>query len=204
MSIPNPTDRRDGPRGAAEVRGYVTVTTYDTDEVYEYIPEWDDRDALESRLDRSFEDEPDPLDAARIAALREFVPYETRERSENTTVADLHEYLVDHLDVNQSVTALSASHLALGTDNTSPSVSDSSLGAEQYREGFDSTTDAGNDLESTTLLDENEGNGYTYEEVGIFTAASGGTMFNRSLISSTPKNSDNTATFEVVLQFRAA
>lgn len=168
------------------VHGHVRVTTYRMADVRRVVPAWDS-------LGRE----------AKLAALGR-VPIATRTETANTTLADLHEYLVDHLDPNQSPTAIDASHLALGTDATDPSVSDTGLGAEQYREAVDSTTDAGNDLETTTLLDENEGNGFTYEELGLVSASSGGTFLNHSNISSTPKTSENTATFEVVLQFRAA
>lgn len=184
--------------------GHITVTTYDPDLIRQAVPEWDSLDRLEQRLGETFESEPDPLDAARLAALREFVPVENRTTTRNTTTVGLHEYLVDHLDPTQSVSSLSASHLAIGTDSTPPTASDTSLGNEKYREAFDSTTDAGNDLEASMLIDESEANGETYREVGIFTAASGGTLFNHALISETQKDGEKTATFRVVLQFRAA
>lgn len=176
----------EGPQRIATT-GRITVRIYQMDAVRERIPEWDELEKPEQ-----------------LEALEAYGPAPVEEHvTTNTTVDGLNQYLVDHLDPNQSPTALDASHLALGTDNTEPSTSDSSLGAEQYREGVDSTTDAGKDLETSTLLDENEGNGYTYKELGLFTASSGGTMLNRSLIEATEKTDDVTATFEVVLQFRA-
>jgi len=194
-----------GPRSPARatVKGVIRVRRYDADAVRERLPEWDDRAALERTLGESFADEPDPLDAARLAALREFGPDPRTEHvTENTTLNTLHEHEVDYFDPNQSPANLAASHLALGTDDSSEDPTQSGVLSEEYREGVDSTTDAGRDLETETLVDENEGNGFTYEELGLVTASSGGTFLNRANINSTQKDSDTTATFEVVLQFR--
>lgn len=194
-----------GHRGPSRttVQGVIRVRLYDAAAVRERVPEWNDREALEQSLGESFEDEPDPLDAARLAALHAFGPRpRTVHETTNTTLNLMHEHEVDYFDPNQSPATLTASHLALGTDNSTEDPTQSGVLSEEYREGVDSTNDAGRDLETETLVDENEANGFTYEELGLVTDASGGVFLNRANIDSTPKDSDTTATFEAVLQFR--
>lgn len=170
------------------IRDVVTVTTYDMDAVRRYIPEWDNLTRVE-----------------KLEALDEYGPPPKRQTtSSNTTINDLHEYLVDHLDTNQSVSAIDASHLALGDDGTAASASDTGLTNEVYREAVDTTTDATRDLETETLLDENEGNGNTFREVGLVSASTGGTFFNHSVIADEKKVQGDTKTFKVVLEFRPA
>lgn len=167
-------------------RGRITVTEYDMGTVRRFVPEWDDLDRV-TKLERL-----------------ERVPHTDREVVWNTQVEAFHNNIVDVYDPNQSVSALSASHLALGTSSTSPAYGDTALGNEVYREAVDSSTDNGNDLETSTLLDSGEGNGNTFKELGLVSASSGGTFFNHALISDREKTSEGTMTFNVELQFRAA
>lgn len=167
-------------------KGRITVTEYRMETVRRFVPEWDTLDR-ETKLERL-----------------ETVPAAGQEIVTNTQLSVFHEHIVDVFDPNQSVTALSASHLRLGTSSTSPAYGDTGLGNEVYQEAVDTSTDNGNDLTTTTLLDESEGNGNTFTELGLASASSGGTFFNHALISDKEKTSDNTLTFEVELQFRAA
>lgn len=184
--------------------GRVRIEEYRTADVREqFRGVWNDRAALERELGERFGHEPDPLDAARIRALDRLDPVAVDETT-NTQLKVFHENIVDVYDPNQTVSALSASHLALGTDGSSVAYGDTGLTTEVYREGVDSSTDNGNDLKTSTLLDEAEGNGNTFRELGLVSAASGGTFFNHALIEDRAKTSDKTATFEVVLEFRAA
>lgn len=192
-----------GTANALVATGRVRLTTHDIDRVREAYPEWDDLAALEEVLGERFRDQPDPLDAARIAALDELRPDDVFE-SGNTQLEVFHENIVDVVDPNQSVSAIDASHLALGDDGSSTAYGDTGLTNEIYREGVDSTTDNGNDLKTSTLLAEDEGNGNTYRELGLVSASTGGTFFNHSLIEARTKTNEETMTFEVVLQFRAA
>lgn len=200
------------------IRGEVTISVYDTDEL---------REAVERELGRPYDDlgeyerwlasrDPDDfdldalnygangLDRADARELLELTPPEADvEETTNTTVAGLHEYIVDNLDPNQA-TNLDCSHLAVGTDNTAPTTSESSLGTEAYRTAITDVIDNGNDLTTSTFLDSSEANGNTLVEVALYSASTGGTMFNRSLITAISKDNTKTATIDVELQFRAA
>lgn len=183
-------------------KGHVRVEEHRVDQIRDAFPGWDDLRELEEVLGETFRDQPDPLDAARIAALDRLRPVDVVE-ARNTQLQVFHENIVDVYDPNQSVSALSASHCALGTDGSSTAYGDTALTNEVYREAVDSSTDNGNDLKTQTLLDETEGNGNTYKEVGLVSASSGGTFFNHALISDKEKTDQNTLTIEIVLQFRA-
>jgi hypothetical protein len=121
----------------------------------------------------------------------------------NTTVDGLHEYIVDNLDPSQSVD-LDASHLAVGTGTTQPASGNSSLNNEVFRVATTDDSDNGATLFTSTFLDTSEANGNTLEEVGLFTASSGGTLLNHSLISSITKDDETTATIDVSLTFQPA
>lgn len=121
----------------------------------------------------------------------------------NTTVDGLHEYIVDNLDPSQSVN-LDASHLAVGTGTTQPASGNTSLNNEVFRVATTDDSDNGTTLFTSTFLDTSEANGNTLEEVGLFTASSGGTLLNHSLISSIPKDDETTATIDVSLTFQPA
>lgn len=118
----------------------------------------------------------------------------------NTTVNGLFEYIVDNLDTGQSVNE-DASHLALGTSTTDPTVDDTALGNEVFRTGVTSTLDDGTSLSTSTFIDTSEANGNTIEEVGLFTASSGGTLLNHASVQSVAKTSSKTLTIDVTLTF---
>jgi hypothetical protein len=185
------------------VQGRITTTVYDVNQIRDKLPEWDDYEALSWLLGEDFREKLEPLDAARIEALESFVPRKQVNVTFNTTVDGLHKYIVDEIDSTQSPSDLDASHIAVGTDDSSESPSDSSLGNEVHREGVDSSDDNGKNVKVQTLIGENEANGNTLREVGIFTASSGGTMFNRAVISDISKTSNKTVTIEIELQFRS-
>ena len=105
----------------------------------------------------------------------------------NTTTVDLFEYLVDDLDPNQSAD-VDVTHLAFGDDGTEPASGNRSLNNEVYRTQIASASDAGDTLETRTLLDTTEANGYTIRECGLVTASSGGLLLNHSLLTEEPKN----------------
>jgi len=84
--------------------------------------------------------------------------------------------------VISDVTQSEFDHLAIGTDNTSPSAAETSLGAEDARNaatGSLVTTNATNDtgqLEASFSFSSSK----TIEETGAFDSSSGGTMLSRS------------------------
>lgn len=89
-------------------------------------------------------------------------------------------------------------YIGIGTDNTTPGISDTSLGAEVDRNILTGTTQnlaAGTYLFGTkfTLA---EANGNTIKEFGIFNASSGGDMGLRNLV--TP-NITKTADVEIII-----
>ncbi len=120
----------------------------------------------------------------------------------NTTLVDLHEYIVDVIDPNQSPSSRTATHLAVGTDGTTPTSSDSALGNEVYRLAHSDRKDQNRDFWMSSFLDTSEANGHTLREVGTVTASSGGLFLNRALINEEPKNDQKTMTIDVTLKFR--
>lgn len=187
------------------VSGRIVRKTYDTDKKREQIPEWDDYDDLCGRLGETFDDQPNPLNAARIRALEDIGPEpEDIDETKNVVLDLFLTYIVDHIDPNQSIGAIDTSHLAVGNDDSSISSSDTGLGDEVYRTSIDSSTDNGKDLATQTLLDEGEANGFVIRELGLVSASSGGVFFNRSSVSTESKTEDKTITYESELQFRNA
>jgi len=124
-------------------------------------------------------------------------------KDHNTTVDGLNEYIVDNLDSNQSVNK-DATHLGVGTGTATPATGNSSLNSSVDRFAITDTSDNGKDLFTSTFLDTSEANGNDLEEVGLFTADTGGTMLNHSLIQTISKDDTVTATIDVTLEFRAA
>lgn len=92
-------------------------------------------------------------------------------------------------------------HLAVGTNNTAPTISDTTLGTEVYRDSEFQSIITGFKLVSKIYLDTTEANSNTLEEVGTFTASSGGTMYTRNLVTSFAKTSSKTATYSVKIIF---
>ena len=86
--------------------------------------------------------------------------------------------------------------MAVGDDNTTPTVSDTTLGNETYREAIFKSSSGGSFVAWDLKLDTTENNGSTIKEVGTFTASSGGTMYTRNLSSSFDKDSTNEAYYQ--------
>jgi len=94
-----------------------------------------------------------------------------------------------------------ASYLALGTDSTSVSSADTSLGNEVYRTAVTDAVENGNTLTVATFFDSAEANGNDLEEVGLFTAADTGLMLNHAQITTLTKTASKTLTVDVDLTF---
>lgn len=134
----------------------------------------------------------------RLARTRRVAPIHT-DRVSNVTVVGLHEHVVDALDPDQSVD-LDASHLAVGDDDsTDPATGDTSLNNQIGVIERAASTDGGTSLTTSTLIDTSELNGNTLKEVGLTTAASGGTLLNHALIDPVDKDDDKTVTVDVDL-----
>ena len=94
------------------------------------------------------------------------------------------------------------SHCALGDDDTTPTVSDTTLSNELYREAIDSHERTGTTVKITTVIDYGEGNGsgsQVYKEAGLFNAAAAGDMFCRANFPD--KTKDNSVKWTLEFQF---
>jgi len=123
-----------------------------------------------------------------------------REHTHNVASNDFVEYLVDVIDPNQtSVTNQDPADFALGTDDTSPSPSDSSLQNQVGTITIASETDNGATLTMTGTIGESQLNGNTLREIGITNANN--FFFNRALIGPIAKTNDETVTINAELTF---
>ena len=90
-----------------------------------------------------------------------------------------------------------ATHIAVSTDNTTPTVSDTSLGGTELREAvFESNTTA-NSVSKSIFLDVTEFNGNTILKTGMYDAPSGGNLLSSSLTNTIPKDSNKEVFVEV-------
>lgn len=85
-------------------------------------------------------------------------------------------------------------YIAVGTDDTAVTLSDTTLGAELDRRQATNKTATSDSLIIETEYNVAEGVGY-WKEVGVFNDASAGTMFNRAII-----DYDNTGTELILLR----
>jgi hypothetical protein len=199
------------------IRGKVTVSVFDTDELHDALDDEDyselseyerwllTRDPGEFGLEALNYEAERGLARSRAAELLATRPPEADvEETTNTTVDGLHEYIVGNLDPTQAVD-LNVTHLAVGNDDTAPTTSDTTLTNEVHRTEITDIIDNGNDFTTSTFLDSSEANGYTLNEVGLFTddGTADNLMVNHALITSIEKDSTKTATIDVELQFRA-
>ena len=82
-----------------------------------------------------------------------------------------------------------ASHVAVGTDETTPTVGDTSLGAEVTRKARQEYTEGTSNVVISLWLNSLESNGNDLKETGCFTAISGGTLLTRETFTSISKTS---------------
>lgn len=88
------------------------------------------------------------------------------------------------------------SHMALGNGATPPTISDTTLASELGRVTLQSQSSTNNVALFSAFFGQGVATG-TLAEAGIFNSASGGTMFNRALISPTiTKNPTDTVTVQ--------
>jgi len=82
--------------------------------------------------------------------------------------------------------SLAPMYIAVGTDNTAVTTSDTALGTEVFRNVITRRNGAtGQRMIYQLYLDTDDANGYTLREGGIFVASSGGVMLSRVLLSPT-------------------
>jgi len=161
----------------------ITINLYDLEAIRETVSDWASLSKPEKlKLVRNRE----PAEEVRVS---------------NLTTTNLHEYIVENLHADTAVNE-SATHLAVGTDNTTPSSANDALNNEVYRVGVTDSVDNGNELLLSTFLDSTEANGYDLVECGIFTADTGGLLLNHSTFQTVSKSNTNTATIDVTLRFQ--
>lgn len=132
-------------------------------------------------------------------------PPDDEQHHSNTTTVGLHELIVDNLHSGTEADE-TASHLAVGVDDTDPSSGDTELAEEVARTEVTDDSNNGTSLFTSTFFDTSEANGNQLSEVGLVTSDAGGSdvLLNRSLISAIDKNDETTATIDVTLTFEAA
>lgn len=119
-----------------------------------------------------------------------------REQGENIVV-DGGANLLALLLVGQTAQYIRA--LAAGDSNQAAVAGQSSLVAERYRGQITSALVSGRAVTVRKFISSVEGNGYTYQEAGLFTAitagAAGDVMFNRKVHTALAKNDTKTMTY---------
>lgn len=168
------------------VKGEVTASAYSTTD----LPDgWDEMS-----------------DTERLKCIRDVEPEKSTTTS-NVTTIDMHEYFASNLNPDGGSVNVQADYLAIGTDDTAPSSSNTSLNAEYFRKGVSDGIVSGNELQVDTLIQSSEANGETIREVGLFTTTQGAQderMLNHAAISDIQKDSSRNITIEVTLTFTAA
>jgi len=148
-------------------------------------------------------------DEEKLNATRDIEPVETN-TDYNTTVTGMHEYFAINLDETQTLEE-DASYLAIGDDDTTPQVSDTTLTNEVFRKGVTDSSQTGNELLVSTFIASGEANGNTFREVGLFAGSAEpgdqdypDRMWNHSTIADIVKDDTRTITIDVTLTFSAA
>ena len=82
-----------------------------------------------------------------------------------------------------------SSHLAVGDDDTTPTVGDTTLGNELTRKARQEYTEGTSDVIISLWLSSLESNGNALKEVGMFDASSGGNLLERNTFTVVNKTS---------------
>lgn len=94
-------------------------------------------------------------------------------------------------------------HIAVGDGVTTPAVSDTTLTNETYRDSLYSQSIASNVVNKDIRLDVTENNGNNINEIGSFTASSGGDMHTHDLTTSFAKTADKEAYYRLKTTYTA-
>jgi hypothetical protein len=145
----------------------------------------------------------------KLDTVRELSPDDS-ETVYNVTTDRLHQYFVDNLDPENTSTEsnLSVEYLALGTDaGSGTTTADTDLNNRVYSETITDAADNGKDLLASTFIDSTEGNGETFDELGLFTgdpqnlSQDGVFLMNHATFSPVQKDNTKTVVFDVTLTF---
>jgi len=98
-----------------------------------------------------------------------------------------------------------AMFLAVGTGSRTPAVGDTALVNEVYRDGITSAAVSSGALTVSHFLPSQAATGHTLREVGLWTAASGGSLLARALLDRTITKTDRiTASITWVIRFSSS
>lgn len=108
----------------------------------------------------------------------------------------------DSLDEAKSavITALNTqqTHIAISTDNTTPTESDSSLGGTELIEAVYSSSVGASTITKSMFIDGTQFNGNTINKTGLYDAISGGNLLSSSLTNAISKTSDTEVFIDIV------
>lgn len=129
----------------------------------------------------------------------------------NVTTVGLHEYFVDNLNPGDTSSAANVTALWLGLGNNGDAgtnEADTDLNSREYSEQVTNAADEGKDLRVSTFLDSEEGNGVTFNELGVFSGDPQAMdtnddifMLNHASFAPVTKDGTKTVTFDVTLSF---
>lgn len=174
------------------VRGRIDRKVYDTDRLGDT---WGDWHSLS--------------DSEKLSRLRSVEPDET-ETVHNVTTDQMHEYFVDNLNPTDTSPQanVAASWVALGDDSSAGTdSSDTDLNNRVFEKEVTDHSDNGKELFTSTFVGASEGNGPTYNEIGLFTgdptnlANDDVFMLNHATFTGVTKDDSKTITFDVRLTF---
>lgn len=114
----------------------------------------------------------------------------------NLVVTTGKQHIADQLSSSPGGNAMS--HMAIGTGNTAAGASDTALQTELDRNALTSRTDSGAVVTYVADWAAGDGTG-SITEVGVFNAASSGTMLNRAVFSTITKGASDTLQISVAL-----
>lgn len=146
-------------------------------------------------------------DKERLQAIRGVDPAlaESTHTTENIAVDGLLNFIVQGLDPTSSKRA-ETSHLALGTDTTTPQATNTSLGNEVYRTIVGDADVDGADLLTSTFLSQTEANGNLLTEIGLVGGPDADDpLLTHALFASgeeVEKTTDMVVTIDYVLELR--
>lgn len=143
------------------------------------------------------EDWNDLPDEEKLAALDDLDPVVERETC-NATTEGMHEIQAASLNPAQN-NDQALTRLVVGTDGTSPSTTDSSLGDQVVSTDITESTTSGGTLIARGFLDTNQANGNLLKELGSKTHS--GTLLNRGIIQDVDKTNALAVSLRVEITF---
>lgn len=194
------------------IEGRIDKRVHDTDELQSAVSNWDELTKRQKMLvvkppeSINFE----RVDEHNIEYARLSVEPAEEETIHNVTTDRLHEYFVDNLDPAQTAAKdnVDATWMGLGDDAASgTATSDTDLNNRVYEETVTDHADNGKELLASTFVDSTEANGYTLDEIGLFTgdpaniANSDVFLINHATFTDVTKDNSKTVTFDVTLTF---